>query len=94
MSVNAWYQQSSLGIALSAHNGLMPGIKKNGELDLVWGIFVIGATFFASAFGALWFFVAMGLNPLSSSIQAYAGIAIALTTGALGRWGDFSMGGQ
>lgn len=67
----------------------MPSVEKNGEPDLVWGIFIIGAIFLGSAFVALWLLAAMGWNPLSSGIYFYAGMAISFYRRRSGCYGYF-----
>jgi hypothetical protein len=61
----------------------MPASKKNGELDLVWGIFVVGAIFFASPLAAMCLLFLVGWNPLERGTCTWAGFALALILGAI-----------
>ena len=89
LSANACYQQSLSHLATLAHNVQMLRVRRNGELGLVWGIFVIGAIFFAAAFAAMWVLFLIGWNPLERAAYAYADSAISLIVGAISVVGIF-----
>lgn len=67
----------------------MLSIRRNGELGLVWGIFVIGAIFFAAVFAAMWVLFLIGWNPLERAAYAYADSAISLIVGVISVVGIF-----
>jgi len=67
----------------------MLSVRRNGELGLVWGIFVIGAVFFVAMFAAMWVLLLIGWNPLERPFYAYADSAIALIVGAISVAGIF-----
>jgi len=68
----------------------MLSIRRNGELGLVWSIFVISAIFFAAVFAAMWVLLFLiGWNPLERAAYAYADSAISLIVGVISVVGIF-----
>lgn len=90
---------SHFHLATLVHNVQMLRVRKKSELGLVWGIFVIGAIFFAAAFATMWVLFLIGWNPLERPAYAYADSAISLIVGAISvlrifRWARRPNGSQ
>jgi len=89
MSAIAWLRQLCRYSQSLKHNVSCEQRQKKGELDLVWGFFLVLAVFSVSAYLSLVLLMLVGWNPFVGHFSAFEGCVAALMGGSVAVWGLF-----